>query len=214
MHNVTLVMIDDVSERMAYAAIEDTARQVEVDHTVGISRNVTNYEETLWYGIPSRIETSHALIIQYDGFVLDGSRWNPSWLEYDYIGAPWPWHSEFRVGNGGFSLRSRRLMNHLAENSAQYPIRSPEDDSLCRYYRPRLELSGFRWAPESVAREFSFERGAPRPTFGFHGLFNFPHVMDYQRLVERIGMANDYVRSKPEWTELIMFGAAPARMSS
>ena len=36
------------------------------------------------------IQTSHCLLIQSDGFVLFPDKWDDSWLDYDYIGAPWP----------------------------------------------------------------------------------------------------------------------------
>ncbi len=61
--------------------------------------------------LASHVETSHALCIQWDGYVLRGQAWDPAFLTYDYIGAPWPHFSDgHNVGNGGFSLRSRRLL--------------------------------------------------------------------------------------------------------
>ena len=56
-------------------------------------------------------KTEHALIIQHDGFVLNAGAWTDDFLKYDYIGAPWP---NRRVGNGGFSLRSKKLMGTAA----------------------------------------------------------------------------------------------------
>src|SRR5688572_9215728 len=35
------------------------------------------------------IDTSHILLVQYDGYVLDASAWTDEFLKYDYIGAPW-----------------------------------------------------------------------------------------------------------------------------
>jgi len=56
--------------------------------------------------------TSHLLVIQWDGYVINGKAWQEAFLEYDYIGAPWGFHTDqHRVGNGGFSLRSRRLFD-------------------------------------------------------------------------------------------------------
>jgi Protein of unknown function (DUF5672) len=206
--DVSVVLIDNVTEGLAELALEDTMKQISfgnkicVNDTYIIDPDTMPYQQILWYSVPQCLTTSHALIIQYDGFVLDASLWRSEWLNYDYIGAPWPWHPNHRVGNGGFSLRSTRLMKFLAENRGEFPVRYPEDDTLCRVYRPALEVNGFIWAPESVAREFSFEREAPRRTFGFHGIFNFPHVLSKERLEERISLANAYVRSKSEWKEL------------
>lgn len=118
------------------------------------------------------IATSHALCIQWDGFVLDGTAWDPSFLDYDYVGAPWPHFNDgHNVGNGGFSLRSRRLLEACRTLPfGDYPM---EDVLICREWRPQLERQGIRFAPESIARRFSFERMAPKGgEFGFHGAFN------------------------------------------
>ena len=72
------------------------------------------------------VQTSHCLVIQADGFVLNPDRWQPKFLEYDYIGAPWPEKltlhptqqildmKQNQVGNGGFSLRSKKLLEETA----------------------------------------------------------------------------------------------------
>ena len=67
----------------------------------------------------------------------------------------------------------------------------PEDDQICRLYRPSLIADfGIRFAPESIADSFSYERSMPEgPTFGFHGLFNmWRHVED----VEMIAMVREF----------------------
>lgn len=200
--DVTLVTIQKDERALTDMAFVDTINQIS---PAAASRHLLfleTYEEALWHIVPQFVQTSHALIIQYDGFVLDGGLWNPDWLQYDYVGAPWPWHADRRVGNGGFSLRSSKLMKFLFNHREEFPLKTPEDDILCRIYRPALEISGFRWAPESVAREFSFEREKPHKTFGFHGLFNFKHVLSSSRLIQRIAAAGTYARSKPEWREL------------
>lgn len=205
--NVTLVNIDNVSGTLSDQAIRACLAQVEFG-SISLFRHLegSTYEEILWGQIPTDLMTSHALIIQYDGFIRDAALWKDEWLEYDYIGALWPWYSSRRVGNGGFSLRSAKLMKFLAKNKAEFPVRSPEDETLCRIYHPALEANGFRWAPEEVAREFSFERlplfVKPPATFGFHGLFNIPHVLGRDALITFIDSAPDYVRAKLEWKEM------------
>src|SRR5687768_5817660 len=54
------------------------------------------------------VATPHVLLIQYDGFVLNPDAWQEAFLVYDYIGAPWLEEEGYIVGNGGFSLRSKR----------------------------------------------------------------------------------------------------------
>jgi hypothetical protein len=121
-------------------------------------------------------------VVQWDGFITDPTRWDPRFLEYDYIGAPWP-DQDPAVGNGGFSLRSRRLVDALA--AMDTPEVHPEDHRICQLYRPQLEADfGIRFAPVELAARFSWETGEPPgPSFGFHAFFNFHRVLDEGELL-------------------------------
>jgi len=81
------------------------------------------------------------------------------------------------VGNGGFSLRSRRL--HQILGKPEFAPLHPEDTVICRTWRRTLEDEhGIVFAPPDVANRFSAERmGDIGQSFGFHGLFNMPDVM-------------------------------------
>lgn len=132
--------------------------------------------------------TSHLLVIQWDGYVINGKAWQEAFLEYDYIGAPWGFHTDqHRVGNGGFSLRSRRLFDALQDRDIVEL--DPEDDAIGRRYRPLLEgRHGIRFPSEDLARAFSFESMMPNgPPFGFHGLFNMWMVIPPHLLAEFVG---------------------------
>lgn len=136
--------------------------------------NWAQYNEFLVKEIHKYIKTSHFIVCQHDGYILDGSAWRDEWLQYDYIGAKWGYKDGRNVGNGGFSLRSTRLHNILAEDT-QIEICSPEDEIICRLYRNYLEKKGIKYAPESVADAFSFECFPPKQsTFGFHQTFFKP----------------------------------------
>lgn len=117
------------------------------------------------------VTTPFCLIVQADGFIVNPESWSNEFLEYDYIGAPWG-HRAGICGNGGFSLRSRRLMEELAK--PYYNEFHPEDDRICRLYGRELEQKGFRFAPTEVAARFSWENnGFPKPPinpFGMHGI--------------------------------------------
>lgn len=167
--------------------------------------NLADADRFRWYGWPDYVKSTHMLVIEWDSWVLDPSMWNADWLTYDYIGAPWLWHKSNRVGNGGFSLRSRELIEYLARNPGEFANRVHEDDVLCRLHRPHLEQVGFTWAHETVAKDFSFEREPPRPSFGFHGIFNWPHVIPTSELKSRLALCPPYVRLKPEWQEVARF---------
>lgn len=139
------------------------------------------YSRFMLHDLGRHIATSHALCVQWDGYVLNPAGWDPTFLDYDYIGAPWPQFADgMSVGNGGFSLRSRALI----EACRALPVPDePEDVAICRTHRPMLEAQGLRFAPEQVARRFAFER--TRPTgreFGFHGAFNLAGGTDLPAL--------------------------------
>lgn len=125
------------------------------------------------------IETEHVLLIQWDGYVVNPDAWSDEFLRHDYIGARWGFHDDAHcVGNGGFSLRSRRLLEALQDPAIDRF--EPEDLMICRDYRPLLESRyGIRFAPPEVADRFSFETTYPRGRpLGFHGLFNMWLFLD------------------------------------
>jgi hypothetical protein len=104
--------------------------------------------------------------------------WTDEYMKYDYIGAPWWRGIESNVGNGGFSLRSKRLL-HVTANDDSIQSQHPEDECVCLVYRKYLEETyGIRFAPESLAHRFSFERNPKYNensyrTFGFHGFHSY-----------------------------------------
>ena len=129
--------------------------------------------------MPGWVRTSHVLVTQWDGFVVEPWAWTNSFLAYDYVGAPWPDQPESRaVGNGGFSLRSRRLL--AAGMDLRIDDEHPEDIALCRTYRNLLEREhGVNFAPLALARRFAYENDDSQgATFGFHGAYNLPRVLD------------------------------------
>lgn len=161
---------EPVSERAAQAGVE----------LVAIPRidSIQGYSEFMLKELADWIESDFALIIQWDGFVVNPGCWTREFLDYDYIGAPWTNQPPERtVGNGGFSLRSKRVLR--ATSDPAMTISHPEDICICHTNRERLEKQhGIRFAPHELAARFSFERiPAAAPTFGFHGAFNLPAVM-------------------------------------
>ncbi|MEM9084356.1 MAG: DUF5672 family protein [Pseudomonadota bacterium] len=135
------------------------------------------YSHFLLERLPRHISTSHCLVVQWDGHVIDAGRWNDEFLKYDYIGASWPQFVDGHdVGNGGFSLRSVRLMK--ACGKPEFRSHHPEDVAICRTNRAFLEDLGMHFAPVELADQFSAERASdPSNTFGYHGAFLMPKVM-------------------------------------
>lgn len=147
------------------------------------------------YNLTNNVNTSHCLVIQPDSFVINPGMWDNSWLEYDYIGAPWqfseeayidPFGNHQRVGNGGFSLRSKKLLDvpknayvHFDVNYGNFykhmdANQFAEDGNICVHNRHIYETLGCKFAPVDVAARFSHERQMKETEdikpFGFHSI--------------------------------------------
>lgn len=143
------------------------------------------------------VETEHALIVQHDGWVLNPEAWDPAWLQCDYIG-PLFLHAHETgprsVGSGGFSLRSRRLMERVAgllptwdgtpEDTSRLMRAATcyEDGVIASVHRDRLVEDGFLYGTPEQAAHFA-QGGNNDPAyhverpFGFHGLWsNIDHA--------------------------------------
>ena len=149
--------------------------------------SIRDYNAFVSRRLVEHMTTPFVLVFQWDGFVLDPALWTDEFLDYDYIGAPWAEESAppgRRVGNGGFSIRSRRLMEALRRLRLKFNPETSEDKVIGRMLRPILEESyGIRFAPVGLAERFSFEHGGtPGSTFGFHGGFNLPLAMPEEDL--------------------------------
>lgn len=135
-------------------------------------------------------DTDFALCVQKDGFIINPQKWDPLWLNYDYLGAPWPatWPNinkwDNLVGNGGFSLRSKKFVEC---SKRAYPLWNQTMNSdvfLCRVmYQCFMDL-GIHYAPIPVADGFSWEArddGIKGKAFGFH---HGNHLPLYQHLIK------------------------------
>lgn len=223
--NVTLCTIDTVCHDLCALAIKECLDKVDFgdakifsdkkicEDTVLINgfSNTKELERFSHYKMPSFIKTDFVLMIQWDSWVLDTGMWNNDYLAYDYIGAPWWRDGELNVGNSGFCLTSIELMNYLIDHEDEFPVIHPYDETLCRKYQPRLPQ--FKWAPQGLAQDFSFERTRPAIDsrhFGFHGLFNWPFIMTPDKLAERMAIArsNPHIQRSMALVEVDDIGTA------
>tara|TARA_B110001454_G_scaffold79730_1_gene77066 strand:+ start:3708 stop:4517 length:810 start_codon:yes stop_codon:yes gene_type:complete len=146
---------------------------------------IQDYNRIVLKDLAAHIHTSHVLIVQWDGFITHPELWRPDFLSVDYIGPPW-YHGGHpgMVGNGGFSLRSKRLLDALA-SLENLDTTEPEDMVVCVQRRSELEREhGIRFAPLDMAQDFGCEYGPYRHSFGFHGMHNFAHAMDEPSLTK------------------------------
>lgn len=176
--NVTLIGVDSNYPRLE-KAIEESCKDIYFGDVKAL--NITAIDSKQKYSdycikeLYKHVETSHMLIIQYDGYVKNWKAWDKDWLQYDYIGAPWEWYTDgMQVGNGGFSLRSKRLMEIVATDPIFQTNNHPEDHVICRVHRKYLETKyRMKFAPVEVARKFSIEgynhwNRTHTDQFGFH----------------------------------------------
>lgn len=138
------------------------------------SLTLPEYNSFMIKELPKYVSAGHVLLVQWDGFVLKPHLWDNDFLHYDFIGAPWPpeWPNRAgRVGNGGFSLRSKKLLNFAS--SLDFDIDETEDNFICLTNRHIIEQNGLKFAPPEIAARFSWENpipeNTPDNTFGFHG---------------------------------------------
>lgn len=146
-------------------------------------KNIDDWNYKIVYDLYNYIDTSHALLIHADGYVIHPELWNPEWLALDYIGAPFPLPTDDysyrdeegeiqRVGNS-VSLRSKRLMERVAQFEwRSYYGNTNEDGFISVHHRKQLEKEGFKFATLEQAVHFSKEHALPEnkgiETFAFH----------------------------------------------
>ncbi len=198
-------------ERSARFAVERTLREVPVGECLLLSdrcfvdgaehvtidplEGLRDYNALMLDRLGAWTRCDAYLVVQWDGFAVDGRRWQEGFLDYDYIGAPWT-HLGGVVGAGGFSLRSRRLIeavHRLRRHESVADVDTAEDLQICLRYRRELEAAGLRFADPRVAAEFAFERPASSssspadiPSFGFHGAFNLPLALSEAELLGQL----------------------------
>lgn len=137
-------------------------------------KNINEWSHEIIYHLNDYIETEFALLVHADGFVVNPSSWRAEFLDYDYIGAPWPLPSDdfsyrdihgniVRVGNS-VSLRSKRLLELPVKLKLQWePYRGfyNEDGFICVKNKHIYESNGIKFAPLEIAKYFSHEAMIP-----------------------------------------------------
>ena len=162
------------------------------------------YSIFILYSLTDFIETEFALVVQDDGWVVSLDGWRNDFYRYDYIGAPvhlaritknqstiyehgFGWVNYLgdadaqieNIFNGGFSLRSKKLLDAPRKLKLNFEIPCPdvniaepyglhwknmdvlEDVWLCLSARRKLEESGIIFPGLEVAKHFSVEHKGP-----------------------------------------------------
>src|SRR3990167_5613668 len=134
--------------------------------------SIDEWNRKIIFDLPKYVDTSHALLIHADGYVIHPELWNPDWLLTDFIGAPWPLPTDNysyldeegelqRVGNS-VSLRSKKLMDLVATRPMEFHYgNNNEDGQICCWNRKWLERQGCKFATFEQAVYFSKEHEIP-----------------------------------------------------
>ena len=208
---ITICAVDCIVPELASRAIDLSKSKLPTDDAILFSHknvngphrtviidkieSIASYNKFILCELEKFIQTEYVLVVQWDGYVINSNMWNNKFLNYDYIGAVWPqYNDEYRVGNGGFSLRSAKLLKAINQLNIDYDHEENEDIAICRKYRSLLENEhNILFADEDVANRFSYEQTAPiNITFGFHGFWNIWRHEDEETIVHILQMMPKY----------------------
>lgn len=131
--NVTLFLCDCLNVDLSIKVIEHCKRLCDFGDVKFLTSLETNYEHAVKilplnslvaYSIfmltksHEYIETEKMLVVQRDGFILNPKSWDDSWLKLDYLGGLYMQMD--RVGSGGFSLRSKKIMEDISKTIPEW----------------------------------------------------------------------------------------------
>ncbi len=190
LHNITLCALGSEKYNDSQKkALEYSSRNIEFGAVMNIIQDcpdINAWNKAIVFDLGSYIKTDFALLVHPDGYVVHPECWNPKWLEYDYIGSPWPLPTDdysyrdingklHRVGNS-VSLRSKKLLDLPKKINMEWRAfhgNTNEDGAICVNYRHLFEEAGCKFAPLEEAVFFGRENDIPEnmnidKTFVFH----------------------------------------------
>lgn len=195
--NVTLYCVDTRNPEIAVEALNKSCEYINFKNVVLFSdekpfnfndeykfikidkiKNLLDYSKFMMNILPDYIDTEFCMSIHADGYIVNPNNWDSRFLDYDYIGAPWTGKEVFvtdntRVGNGGVSIRSKKLLEEVKNLSCD----GHEDTEICHRYRNYLISKNIKYAPLELAAKFSVEqvcedvhKNYENECFAFHGM--------------------------------------------
>lgn len=158
------------------SSVKPTFKNEKIEHILIKNMTYNKYSDFVIKKLNDYVDTKFVLLIQDDGFIINPELWDDRFLDFDYIGAPWinsPHYNHIRVGNGGFSLRSKKFLEICQDECI--PAGFNEDHVVCVIYRDTFLKLGLKYAPIEIAAKFSFEsklddyENSIETSLGFHG---------------------------------------------
>ena len=183
---VTLICVDSIDAARAARVLNKCTTLIPFKHVkligslpglLDATMPLNAYSDFCIRHLHKYFETSHCLIVQHDGWIVNPAAWRDEWLAYDYIGCATTWSEpgdNGKGGCGGFSLRSKRLM----ELASRVAVKTHEEDVILSHAKPRgqredFEAAGMMFAPNSVQKLWGFDVYPWRSEFGHHRASNF-----------------------------------------
>jgi len=174
-------------------------------------KSIKDWSKFVIFELNNFIKTKFILLIHWDGFIVNPKSWSDEFLNYDFIGSPWPKFekvypklarqfsdNKFRVGNS-VSIRSKNFLETPAKINLKWDSDSKisnfhEDGYICVQKREELEKNGIKFAPFKIAckfgREYTFEENLNINPFVFHKWYgknkNYPLLSHHFSIKEKI----------------------------
>jgi hypothetical protein len=134
-------------------------------------------------------DTDYMINFHHDGFIQNPNSWDESFLQYDYIGAPINYSNFLINGNGGFSLRSKKMTTEVCNfyKNNQFLKNIPEDIIISYFLKNQLERKNIKFAPLEECVKFSLEHHLVfngvefKESFGFHEIEKLFNIEEKNR---------------------------------
>lgn len=215
LNDITLINANNINPKLAVDVLNFCSKLLKFNKTLLFSENapenitsniehislainsISDYNKFILKDLHNYVNTSHCLIVQNDGFIINPHLWKDEFLDYDYIGAPWNlngmrvWKRTNRIGNGGFSLRSKKLLSYT-QTLDNIDYNEPEDVTNSLIIERNKE---FKYPTVDIAVKFSLEDPLEdfpynfNSCFGFHGKYGYnnllklcPNVLNIKKL--------------------------------
>lgn len=154
-------MLDYCSSKIEFGAVKNI---------IVNTQTIDEWNRAIVFDLGDYIETDYALLVHPDGGIAEADMWNDKWLEYDFIGSPFPLPSDDfsyrdingnmqRVGNS-VSLRSKKLLQLPKKINMEWkPFHGfyNEDGYVSVNMRHEFEKHGCKFAPFEEALVFGRE---------------------------------------------------------
>lgn len=191
--NVTLAAMTSVNVRATIKALQYSMRGIDFGEVTLITHrkpaflpkeityqhidrldDINKFNYDMVYELYRYVHKDYCLTVHADGFIVNPEMWRDEFLDYDYIGSPWPLpkddfsyrdiHGEIiRVGNS-VGIRSKRLLEFPVKEKIPFEADHGffnEDGFICVKNRHLFTAAGMTYAPLEVAVYFGHEHMIP-----------------------------------------------------